>query len=285
MATWRWRLWLVACVWLAVAVVAGAEPRRAAAGSGRATVREYKKVFRTYPFSDPNPIPVVGRIYPYFRFEGYTDVPVDKAWTVVELENDYLLVTILPEIGGKIWSAVEKSTGRSFIYDNHVVKFRDIAMRGPWTSGGIESNYGIIGHTPNCATPVDYATATGPDGATVVIGVLDLLTRTPWRLEDFVAAASLEQQGRPAEARALLDRLSASGGTKPGLGRLLAAVASRATGRQAEGEGMLSEWAGQQLDPRVADWGRRLYAGERPTWPAGAPGTVESRVLVEWTAR
>ena len=70
-------------------------------------------------------------------------------------------MTVLPEIGGKIWAAVEKSTGRSFIYDNHVVKFRDIAMRGPWTSGGIEPNYGIIGHTPNCATPVDYVTRTG----------------------------------------------------------------------------------------------------------------------------
>jgi hypothetical protein len=73
-------------------------------------------------------------------------------------------VTVLPEIGGKIWSAVEKSTGRSFIYENHVVKFRDIAMRGPWTSGGIEPNYGIIGHTPNCATPVDYVTAIDADG-------------------------------------------------------------------------------------------------------------------------
>ncbi len=90
----------------------------------------------------------------------------------------------MPEVGGKIWSAIEKSTGRSFIYDNHVVKFRDIALRGPWTSGGIEPNYGIIGHTPNCATPVDYLTRVDPDGtAVVVIGVLDLLTRTTWRLE------------------------------------------------------------------------------------------------------
>ncbi len=160
---------------LMAAAPAGAEP-------GRATVREFKKVFRTYPFSDPNPIPEVGRIYPYFRFEGYTDTPVDREWTVVELENDHLRVMILPEIGGKIWAAFEKSTARSFIYNNQVVKFRDIAMRGPWTSGGIEPNYGIIGHTPNCATPVDYATRTDADGATVVIGVLDLLTRTPWRL-------------------------------------------------------------------------------------------------------
>ncbi len=166
---------MAACLVVASAVAAGA-------AGGRATVREYRKIIRTYPFSDPNPIPQMGRIYPYFRFDGYTDRPVDREWTVIELENDYLRVTILPEIGGKIWSAVEKSTGRSFIYDNHVVKFRDIAMRGPWTSGGIESNYGIIGHTPNCATPVDYVTRTTNNGAEVVIGVLDLLTRTPWRL-------------------------------------------------------------------------------------------------------
>jgi hypothetical protein len=150
----RWP-WLAVGLVLVAAALAGAEP-------GRATVREYKKVFRAYPFSDPNPIPQVGRIYPYFRFEGYTDKPVDREWTVVELENDYLRVMILPEIGGKIWAAFEKSTGRSFIYNNQVVKFRDIAMRGPWTSGGIEPNYGIIGHTPNCATPVDYATRTTP---------------------------------------------------------------------------------------------------------------------------
>ena len=108
---------------------------------------------------------------------------MDREWQVVELENAYLKVTVLPEIGGKIWSAIEKSTGRSFIYDNHVVKFRDIAMRGPWTSGGIEANYGIIGHTPNCATPVDYRAWHDERGAHVVIGVLDLLTRTRWRLE------------------------------------------------------------------------------------------------------
>src|SRR5450759_1431661 len=177
MATWRRRLCLAVCLLVAFAMSAAAQQRRA-------TVREYRKVFRTYPYSDPNPVPVVGRIYPYFRFEGYTDQPVDREWTVVELENDYRRVTMLPGIGGKIWSAVEKSTGRSFIYNNQVVKFRDIAMRGPWTSGGIEPNYGIIGHTPNCATPVDYLARTGSDGsATVIIGVLDLLTRTPWRLE------------------------------------------------------------------------------------------------------
>jgi hypothetical protein len=159
-------------------------PARAGAETARATVREYRKVFRTYPFSDPDPVPNPGRIYPYFRFDGFTDRAVEKEWTVVELENRWIRVTVMPEIGGKVWSAVEKSTGRPFLYGNSVVKFRDIAMRGPWTSGGIEANYGTIGHTPNCATPVDYVLRENPDGsASVVIGVLDLLTRTPWRLE------------------------------------------------------------------------------------------------------
>jgi hypothetical protein len=127
----------------------------ALARAERATVREYRKVFRTYPFSDPDPIASTVRIYPYFRFDGFTERPVDKEWTVVELENAWIRVTVMPEVGGKIWTAVEKSTGRPFLYGNQVVKFRDVAMRGPWTSGGIEANYGIIGHSPNCATPVD----------------------------------------------------------------------------------------------------------------------------------
>ena len=154
------------------------------AGAAPPTIREYDRVFPTYPFSDPNPIPVVGRIYPYFRFDGFTAKSEPRSWHVVELENDYLKVMILPQIGGKIWSAIDKKSGRPFIYANSVVKFRDIAMRGPWTSGGIEANYGIIGHTPNVATPVDYITRTNADGSvSCIIGALDLLTRSQWRLE------------------------------------------------------------------------------------------------------
>ncbi len=149
-----------------------------------ATVKEYMKTFPTYPFSDPSPIPLLTPVYPYFRFDGFTNKAVDKSWKVVELENDYIRLLILPEIGGKIWAAIEKSTGHPFLYYNHAVKFRDIAMRGPWTSGGLEANYGIIGHTPNCATPVDYTTSVNEDGSvSCTIGTLDLLSRSYWRLE------------------------------------------------------------------------------------------------------
>src|SRR6478672_1112039 len=101
-------------------------------GQGAAKVKEYKKVFKTYPFSDPDPTPEMSKIYPYFRYDGYTNTAVNKEWKVVELENDFIRVMILPEIGGKIWGAFEKSTGKSFVYYNQVVKFRDVAMRGPW---------------------------------------------------------------------------------------------------------------------------------------------------------
>src|SRR4051794_41822713 len=100
----------------------------------KATIRETTKVITTYPFSDPDPIPQMNKIYPYFRFDGYTNKAVQKEWKVVEMENDYLKILIMPEVGGKIWSAIEKSTGKSYIYYNHTVKFRDVGMRGPWTS-------------------------------------------------------------------------------------------------------------------------------------------------------
>ena len=66
----------------------------------------------TYPFSDPDPVPCVAeKRYPYFRYDGSTDVPVRRAWTAVVLENNRVKVTILPEIGGKVWGAVDKASG------------------------------------------------------------------------------------------------------------------------------------------------------------------------------
>jgi hypothetical protein len=156
----------------------------ASAPRNKAVFKEYDRVFTTYPYSDPDPVPAMSRIYPYFRYDGFTDQPVQKKWKVVELSNDYVQILILPEIGGKVWAASDKTTGKPFIYFNHVVKFRDVSMRGPWTSGGMEANYGIIGHTPNCFSPVDYLVRRNPDGsASCIIGTLDLLTRTTWRLE------------------------------------------------------------------------------------------------------
>ncbi len=153
----------------------------------QATVSESKETFKTYPFGDPTPIAAFAYkpdIYPYHRFEGYSVDQVDKEWQVIRMENDYLSVSILPEIGGRVWGAREKSTGFDFIYENGVVKFRNIAMRGPWTSGGIEFNFGIIGHAPSTASPVDYTCFENADGSvTCVVGTMDLPSRTQWRVK------------------------------------------------------------------------------------------------------
>ncbi|MBM1106854.1 DUF5107 domain-containing protein [Aurantibacter crassamenti] len=151
------------------------------------TIKEEILSLPTYGFHKPNPVPILTenpKIFPYFKFEEYEHDSKMKDWKVITLENDYIKVYILPEIGGKIWGAIEKSTGEEFLYKNEVVKFRNIAMRGPWTSGGIEFNFGIIGHHPATATTVDYLTRTNADGSvSCIVGNTDLPSKTRWTVE------------------------------------------------------------------------------------------------------
>lgn len=155
------------------------------AAFGAARVHETTLEMKTYPFSDPDPVPATGLTrYPYFFFDGTTDVSETRAWKAVVLENDKVKVTVFPEIGGKVWGAVDKVTGREFIYRNRVVKFRNISQRGPWCSGGIEFNFGIIGHGPWTATPVSYVTRTNADGSvSCFVSETELVTRTTWQVE------------------------------------------------------------------------------------------------------
>jgi tetratricopeptide (TPR) repeat protein len=154
----------------------------------KATITEEFREIVTYPFSDPNPVPLLTekskKIYPYYSFDGYSLTGQKQQWKVIKLENDYIEVYVLPEAGGKIWGAIEKSTGKEFIYRNEVMKFRNISLRGPWTSGGIEFNFGIIGHSPSTSTPVDYKTRENDDGSvSCIVGNTDLPSRTQWRVE------------------------------------------------------------------------------------------------------
>lgn len=150
----------------------------------KAIITEKKMMMKTYMFSDPNPVPNMEKEYPYYRFDGYTNKSTQQAWNMVVLENDYIKVFVNTDIGGKIWGAIEKSTGKEFLYYNDVVKFRDVAYRGPWTSGGLEFNYGIMGHTSTGATPQDYIIKENEDGSvSCIIGALDLFTQTKWNVE------------------------------------------------------------------------------------------------------
>lgn len=154
----------------------------------KASITVESREILTYNFSDPNPIPTVtgGRneIFPYHTFNGYTLKGQMQKWEVIKLENEYIEVYVLPENGGKVWGAIEKSTGKDFIYKNDVIKFRNISMRGPWTSGGIEFNFGIIGHSPSTCVPVDYKTVENEDGSvSCIVGNIDLPSRTKWYVD------------------------------------------------------------------------------------------------------
>jgi hypothetical protein len=71
-----------------------------------ATIREEKIAMNTYMFSDPDPVPAISRIYPYFRFDGYAAKGIGKEWNMVILENEYIKVLVCPDIGVKIWGAI-----------------------------------------------------------------------------------------------------------------------------------------------------------------------------------
>ena len=165
-----------------------------ACGSPSAAKLEVKKeVIKTYPFSDPDPVPIMvrggmwgkgARLYPYHFIDRMSLDGQGQEWTVVTLENPFVKVEILPEVGGKVWGALDKTTGKYFIYKNEVLKFREVALRGPWTSGGIEFNFGIVGHSPATATPVNFTTRRRRDGQlSCIVGTWDWPSRTRWSVE------------------------------------------------------------------------------------------------------
>jgi tetratricopeptide (TPR) repeat protein len=178
----------------ATAVIVAIGLAVAGCGSGGtragASVTETREAVRTYPYSDPDPVPILTRssfsgqglrLYPYYFFNRFSRTAEDRTWTVVRLENPYIRLAVLPGVGGKVWGAADKSSNRDFLYTNHVLKFREIGLRGPWTSGGIEFNFGIVGHSPSTAAPVDYLVRKNPDGsASCVVGTMDLPSRTRW---------------------------------------------------------------------------------------------------------
>ena len=152
-----------------------------------ATLTEKVQAFPTYVFGDPNPLPSFiynPKIYPYHKFQGYALEKTNVDLKKITLENQWIEVEVFPEVGGKVWGATDKSNGNEFIYKNEVAKFRNIAMRGPWTSGGIEFNFGIIGHHPGTGTPTDYKTEKLPNGDLLcTVGGIDLPSRTQWRVK------------------------------------------------------------------------------------------------------
>jgi tetratricopeptide (TPR) repeat protein len=165
------------------------------AGGGLAADRaarawEEKLVIPTYLVgpAEPNPIFYSGRayqgakgpIYPYPLLDRLSDLKADKTYRALYLENPYVRICVLPEIGGRIFEAVDKTNGYNFVYRQHVIKPALIGMLGAWISGGVEWN---IPHHHRATTfmPVDSSLENHADGsATVWVGEIELRHRTKW---------------------------------------------------------------------------------------------------------
>jgi tetratricopeptide (TPR) repeat protein len=186
--------------WLAVAAVAlGTVVARlpllsAAAGeqSGVAGVRvwETETVIPTYLIGDPEPNPIFyfgkqsqgaqGRVYPYPLYDNLTFQKTDKKYKIVYLENEFVRIGVLPEVGGRLFEGVDKTNNYDFIYRQHVIKPALIGLIGAWISGGIEWNIPHH-HRATSALPVQYKTEVNADGSkTIWVGELEMRSRMRW---------------------------------------------------------------------------------------------------------
>lgn len=162
----------------------------ATAAAAPVQVREETLTLPTYVTGEPERNPMFyfgrasqgaeGRVYPYPLYDTLTGRKEDRAYKIVYLENEYIRVGILPEIGGRLFEGVDKSNGYDFIYRQHVIKPALIGLIGAWISGGIEWN---IPHHHRASTfiPVQYRIEENPDGSkTVWVGELELRHRMRW---------------------------------------------------------------------------------------------------------
>jgi tetratricopeptide (TPR) repeat protein len=144
-----------------------------------ATVRIWAEtvVIPTYPVGAPDKNPMFlekrvyqgssGVVYPYPVIDRVADEKVDRQYTAVFLENRYLKIMLLPELGGRVQMALDKTNGYHFIYYNRVIKPALVGLAGPWISGGIEFNWPQH-HRPSTFEPVTWRIVEHTNGSRTV---------------------------------------------------------------------------------------------------------------------
>lgn len=123
-----------------------------------------------------------GHVYPYPMYDILTDERVERDYKYLKLENEYTQIGVLPEIGGRIFSASDKQTGYNFFYTQQVIRPALIGMIGSWISGGVEWN---IPHHHRASSTLNagYEIEEHPDGSkTIWIGETELRQRLKWTI-------------------------------------------------------------------------------------------------------
>ena len=135
-------------------------------------------VLPTYPVAPPDKNPLFlekrvyqgssGKVYPHPVTDKIGDKKEDRVYKALFLENDFLKIMILPELGGRVQRAYDKTIGYDFVYYNHVIKPALVGLAGPWISGGIEFNWPQH-HRPSTFDPVNFTLRENDDGSATVI--------------------------------------------------------------------------------------------------------------------
>jgi tetratricopeptide (TPR) repeat protein len=137
---------------------------------------------------DPNPpfdLFNTGRFhnYPYTLRHNLVDRRVPRKWRTLNLENEYLKCIVLPDLGGHVYTCIDKINGASMFYANPSIKYALIAYRGMWAALGIEFNF-PVSHNWMTASPVDFAMKRERDGgASIWVGNIDRVYGMQWRVQ------------------------------------------------------------------------------------------------------
>ena len=120
-------------------------------------------------------------VYPYTMQDHLSRTKADRTYKALFLENEYMKVTCLPELGGRLHSVFDKTEGKEMFHLNNVIKPGMIAMRGAFISGGVEWNAGPQVHTVTIVSPVDALIGRNADGSAYLeISNLEKSQRTRW---------------------------------------------------------------------------------------------------------
>ena len=123
------------------------------------------------------------KFYPYAAQRDVADQASPRAWTVIHLENKYLKVEILPELGGRVFRLYDKLAGQDMVYHQTSIKPALAGIRGAWVAGGIEFNFPDC-HSVSTHDQVHWTTRQYPDGSmSVLIGDVERISRMGWTVE------------------------------------------------------------------------------------------------------
>jgi tetratricopeptide (TPR) repeat protein len=157
---------------------------------GEVSIRQEPLTIPTYPVGEPERCPMFycgrgyqgakGPVYPYPLLDRLSDVREDRTYGAIYLENPYLQLCVLPEIGGRIFWGLDKTNSYDFLYRQHVIKPALIGMLGAWISGGVEWDIPHH-HRPTTFMPVDWCVVAGDGGAkTLWLGEIERRHRMKW---------------------------------------------------------------------------------------------------------